>query len=47
MKKISINKYNKIINKILKNPKIEVHEKLIKALEKAGGYEIEDFKKEE
>lgn len=44
-KKISATKYNKLISKILNDPKLEVHEKLIKAIEKAGQYQIVADKK--
>ena len=35
-----IDKYNKIVNKILNNPKLQVHEKLIRILDKASKYEV-------
>ena len=44
--KITASEYNKIIGKIFDDPKLEVHEKLIKALTECGHYEIvDDIKK--
>jgi len=38
--KITMEKYTKIINKILDDPALEVQEKLIKALEEGSRYHI-------
>ena len=42
--KISASEYNKKMSKILSDPNLEVHEKLIKALQECGHYEIVDDK---
>ena len=44
-KEISYDKYNKIITDILEDKKLQVHEKLIKMLDKCSKYKIIETKK--